>query len=96
MANYVRIELNLKRLNELMKSDEIAGALEKAADAVAKKASHDSGRNYERGRTRKINWIAVVNVKPGDRHAKNSELQHNNLLKAIRAVGLPTRKGGDA
>lgn len=90
----VKVELVLTGLNELMKSDEIAGALETAAAAVAKEAADISGRNFKLGKTYKINWIAVAQVKAGDRHAVNSERKHNHLLKAVRAVGLSTRKGG--
>ena len=92
----IRIELNLPGLNELMKSKEIQGKLETAADAVAMEAGKISDRNFRRGKTSVINWISVAKVRPADRHARNSELKHNHLLKAIGAVGLPTRKGGSA
>lgn len=90
----VRIELNLPGLNELMKSREIQQKLETAADAVVREAANISGRNFKRGKTSVINWIAVAKARPADRHARYSELKHNHLLKAIGAVGLPTRKGG--
>lgn len=91
----VKIELDLHGLNELMRSKEIQGALENAADAVAEKAvSISGGRNFKRGKTRVINWIAIVRVRAADLHAINSERKHNHLLKAIGAAGLSTRKGG--
>jgi hypothetical protein len=94
MAN-VQIELNLKGLNELMTSPEIQQKLETAADAVVREAEKISGRNYKRGKTAVTSrgWIAIAKARPADKHARNSELQHNHLLKAIGIVGLPTRKG---
>lgn len=90
----VKIELNLPGLNQLMKSEPIQGALEKAADATAREAGNISGETYKRRRMRKINYMAIVNVAPSGKEALHSEFENNNLLKAVRSVGLSTRKGG--
>lgn len=94
MLEIERIELNLPGLNKLMKSAEIKQSLEKAADAVADKAEKDSGQTYKRRQTRDLNWLAMVNVSPSGADAENDELENNRILKAVKAVGLSTRKGG--
>ncbi len=90
----VKVELNLPGLNQLMKSDGIKKALERAGDAVANQAANLSGETYKRRKTRKLNWLAAVNVTPTNEAATNDELENNTLLKSIRSVGLSTRKGG--
>lgn len=89
----VRVELNLRGLNELMKSPEIKDAIGDAAEAIASKASSESGRVYSAKPVRELRFMAASMVKAGDRHAYYSNLKHNTLLKAVGALGFSTRKG---
>ena len=76
----VKFELNLKGLNELMKSPEMQEVLDEKAQAIQNAA----GEGYEH-QTYPINWIAVSNVYPETREAKADNLQNNTLLKSMDA-----------
>ena len=82
MANSVKVELNIKGVNELMKSAPIQAALKAAGEAVARQA----GGSAHAGATRKINWIAVQDVR------SDSEKDENALISALSSVGLSLRK----
>ena len=82
MAN-VKVVLNLKGINELMKSKEIQGALHEAGQAVAQVA----GEGYESS-THLASFVAIENVYAATEDAYFHELKHNELLKAAGAVGL--------
>ncbi len=88
----VRIEMNLAGVNELMKSQEIQDALQEAGDAVAQSASNMAGGEPYGTRTHLANWVAITNVYPDSRKAYRKNLEDNTLLKAVGAVGLPTKK----
>ena len=79
----VRVELNLKGINELMKSPEIQGALHEAGRAVANAA----GDGFE-CETHTASFVAIENVFPSTSEAYYDELNHNTLLKAAGEVGL--------
>ncbi len=83
----VRVELDLKGLNELMKSPEIQASLQKAGEAVA----HAAGKDYA-ARTHMADWIAVTNVYPTSREAVRENYSQNTLIRALGSVGLPMRK----
>lgn len=87
MADIVKVKLNLPGLNELMKSEGIAGAVEDAAKAVADAAGGDYGTSVNQGR-----WIAIANVFPESKEAAKENYEDNTLLKAIGAVGLVQTK----
>lgn len=80
-------ELNLKGLNELMKSSEMQKVLEKAGKEVAKKA----GNEYS-SRVHQASFVAICNVYPTSKEAAKENYEHNTLLKAIGAAGLSTHK----
>lgn len=83
----VRVELNLKGINELMKSPEIQSSLQKAGEAVA----HAAGKNYT-ARTHLADWIAITNVYPASKEALEENYSQNILVKALGSVGLPMHK----
>lgn len=83
----VRVELNLKGINELMKSKEIQGALQEAGEAVAKNAGSEYGV-----RTHLANWVAITNVYPNSKEAAIDNSENNSLIKAISSAGLPLSK----
>lgn len=87
----VRIELNLLGINEVMKSEEIQGSLQKAGNAVADIAANMDGQEYGAS-THLANWIAVTNVFPNSKGAAHSNFQNNTLLKALGSSGLPMSK----
>lgn len=83
----VRFELNLRGLNELMKSPEMVQALDEAGEAVANAAGEDF-----KFRTHQASYVAICNVYPDSVKALRSNLKHNTLLKAIGTAGLPMTK----
>lgn len=87
MSSTVRVELNLRGVNELMKSPEIMASLEAAGDAVARAA----GKDYAT-RGHQANWIGVVTVFPNSQQAAKDLYENNTLEKAISSVGLKRTK----
>ena len=85
----VKVELNLKGINEVMKSPEIQSACQAAGQAVAQAAGSDYGT--ESGT---IQYIAYCNVFPDSKEAAKENYEDNSILKAVSAVGLPMTKGG--
>ena len=83
----VRVELNLAGINAMMKSAEIAGALQAAGEAVASAA----GTGYAAS-THQASWVAITNVYATDKKASKDNRDNNTLLKAVGAVGLPQTK----
>lgn len=83
----MEVKLNLKGINEVMKSPEILAACEAAGRAVANAAGTDYGT-----RSGLINYIAFCNVMPESREAKKSNFEENTLIKAVSAVGLKMTK----
>lgn len=77
-----KIELNLKGINELMKSEGIQGKLRSAGEAVARIAGGDARAES----TRTINWIAVQDIK------SDSAKDQNRLISALSSAGLSLRK----
>lgn len=87
MADKVRFKLNLKGLNELMKSAEMQSALLSAGQAVAEAAGPDYAAEVHTA-----NWIAISNVYPDSRRAAHENYKENTLLKAAGSVGLSMEK----
>lgn len=81
MAN-VKVELNLKGINEMMKSAGIQSALRSAGEAVARNAGGDARAED----TRTINWIAVQDIR------SDNAKDQNRLISALTAAGLSLRK----
>lgn len=86
MAN-VKFKLNLKGLNELMKSSEMQAALIEAGKAVAQSAGADYAAEVHTA-----NWIAISNVYPDSRRAAHENFTDNTLLKALGSSGLRLSK----
>lgn len=82
-----RVELNLRGLNELMKSPEIQAHLQKAGEKVASAAGEGYG-----ARTHTASFVAITNVYPETAEAARRNYAENRLLKGIGAAGLPTTK----
>lgn len=89
MAKKVRFELDIKGLNELMKSSEMQAALQSAGDAVARSA----GSEYA-ARVHTASFVAIANVYPNSKEAAKDNYENNTLIKGIRGAGLSTKKGG--
>lgn len=83
----VEFELNLKGLNELMKSPEMVAALDEVGEAVARNA----GEGFAK-RTHQANWVAICNVYPNSADAAKDNYENNTLLKALGSSGLSTSK----
>ena len=83
----VEVKLNLKGINEVMKSPEILQAVEEAGEAVAQAA----GPDYTT-KSGLINYIAYCNVYPDSKDAAKENFEDNTILKAVSAVGLKLTK----
>lgn len=79
----IKFKLNLKGLNELMKSDEMVAALDKAGEVVARKA----GSGFSK-RTHQASWVAICNVFPDSKEAAKDNYENNSLIKALSSAGL--------
>ena len=80
----VKIELNLKGLNALMKSEEMQSVLNQAADKIAAAA----GDGYEIEEAHPIRYIAISSVRAATFKARRDNLKNNTLLKAMGSVKL--------
>ena len=87
MAKKVRYETNLKGLNELMKSDEMRAAVEKAGDAVLSQLGEGYSEDTQTGK-----WLVVTRVKADTAQAVRECYSDNTILKAVGAVGLRMTK----
>ena len=76
-------KLNLKGLNELMKSPEMEAALEEAGSAVANAADGNYGV-----RVHQAKWVAIANVYPEDKKSARKALRKGTLTRALSSVGL--------
>lgn len=91
----VKVELNLRGLNELMTSEGFIKCIQNAANAVASEASAMSGEDY--GSSVKVqgkSYVAIGNVFPNSKEAASDNYENNTLEKALATVGLNRRKGG--
>lgn len=78
MADRIRFRLNLPGLNELMKSGEMQGVLNKAAASIAGSA----GPGYEPETAHPISFVAIASVRATTFEAKRDNSRNNTLLKA--------------
>lgn len=87
----VDFELNLKGLNQLMKSSEMVKIQEEYANKV--KSSAESISNAEdpsyRVRTVQGNYINFTHIEPDSESAERDNYENNTLLKALDGSGLP-------
>lgn len=87
MSKKFKFELNLKGLNELMKSPEMQTVLEQAGQTVAANAGSDYATD-----THVADFVAITNVYPTSREAAKDNYENNTLLKATGSAGLSSTK----
>ena len=92
MAKKVRFDLNMRGLNELMKSDEMQDALLEAANEVVSHAG--PGTEAEFDKIWQGKWVAGARIIAKSEEAKRDNLDNNTLLKAVGSAGLSLNKGG--
>ena len=78
-----KFELNMARLNELMKSPEMEAALEAAGQYVARSAKGNYGV-----RVHQATWVAIANVYPEDKESAHEALANGALTRALSSAGL--------
>lgn len=78
----VDFKLNLKGLNELMKSAEMQNILNDAANQMA----DICGEGYEVEAAHPISFVAIAQVRAGDFKARLDNSKNNTLAKAKRSV----------
>lgn len=76
-------KLNIKGLNELMKSAEMQSALEEAGSAVASIAKGKYGV-----RVHQATFVAIANVYPEDAESAKNAVKDGALTRALSAAGL--------
>lgn len=81
----VKFQLNLKGLNEVMKSPELQALMQGKGEAISNAAQSMSDGGEFEAQTKPINWIAVTNVRVKDDKAMNAVLEDNVLMKALNA-----------
>ena len=77
-------KLNLRGLNELMKSSEMQGVLNTAAAQISAAA----GDGYEVESAHPISFVAIASVHTDTFKARLDNSRHNSLLKAAGSVKL--------
>lgn len=77
-------KLNLKGLNDLMKSPEMQTVLNHAADQIQGAA----GDGYEVEAAHPISFIAIASVRTGDFKSRLDNSTNNTLLKAAGSVKI--------
>ena len=83
--NRVEFKLDLRGLNQLMKSPEMQSILAEKGARVASRANSmaaTEGASYSTN-TKTINWIAVTNVRADNGEAIHENYENNTLLKAL-------------
>lgn len=88
----VKFKVNLRGLNELMKSPEMVAALENAGQAVMQSA----GEGYKMDtivNTAKSEFIAITRIEAESKEAVRDCLRNNRLLTALSGSGLRMTKG---
>lgn len=83
----IKFKLNLKGLNELMKSDGMQSALNEAGEVVARSAGAGYETSDKTGR-----YIGFCNVFPSDGKAVRDNYKNNTLIKALSSSGLAMEK----
>ena len=89
--NKVDFELDIKGLQELMKSSEMQQILNETGAEVANKASMLTGGESFSHAVRTINYVAIGTVFPNSETAAKAVYQDNVLEKSLD--GLPRTKG---
>ena len=85
--NRVRFKLNLKGLNEVMKSQGMQGYLSEVAGQVTGSAGAGYGNEVKIA-----SYEAIAKIYPNDGISANDNAENNTLLKTLQAVGLPMTK----
>ena len=78
----VKVELNLRGINELMRGPAMQAVLQQAGEKVAAQAAAMDSAEYA-AQTYQIRWIAVTNVFPDSADAAHKNFERNTLLKVI-------------
>lgn len=77
-------KLNLRGLNEVMKSSGMQGVLNQAAAQISAAA----GDGYEVESAHPISFVAIASVRTGDFAARLDNSKHNTLLKAAGSAKI--------
>ena len=80
----VKFELDIRGLNELMKSPEMKSILDQEGAKVAGRASGMSGEQFGH-RTHVADYVAITNVYPDSKEAARDNYNNNTLLKALHS-----------
>ena len=92
MSKRVKVELNLKGLNQLMKSDNMKDVLQEAAETVAGSASVLAEGEPFGVDVHEADYVAIASIYPGSQGAAQANFEENVLLKALDGSGLQKTK----
>lgn len=87
MSNKVNVKLNLKGINEVMKSEAIIEHLKEAGEQVAQAA----GEGFEVD-TEKLNYIGICEIRAESPAAEKACYEDNVLVKALSSSGLKMKE----
>lgn len=89
-----RFELNIKGLQEIMKSAEMQNYIENIASEVEASANNmaDDPLSKYGHKVKVLDYVAVGKIYPTNAQAARDNYNNNTLLKAMGATGLPTHK----
>lgn len=79
-----KFKLNLRGLNELMKSPEMQNVLNSAAGRIQEAA----GEGYEVESAHPISFVAIASVRTEDFRSRRDNSTNNTLLKAAGSVKI--------
>lgn len=88
MSKNVKFKLNLRGLNEIMKSREMLAVVDSAARQIAGAANGMDGEGYEAETAHALSFDGIGSVRAATREAKEKNAEHNTLLKAAGSVRL--------
>lgn len=86
--NKVVFKLDLKGLNEIMKSPGMIKHLQEAAGRVSSSAGNGYGSDVKTA-----TYEAIAQIYPHDKRSAEDNADNNTLLRTLQAVGLPMTKG---
>ena len=87
MSSSVKFELDIKGLNELMKSPGMQQYLQDCASRVMDSAGNGYGSDVKIA-----SYEAIAKIYPHSKNAANDNAENNTLLRTLQAVGLPMTK----
>lgn len=82
----IKVDINLKELNKIMKSEAMEAKLAEVSQAICDQAGEDY--SY---RVHQADYVAISNIFPTTPAAKHDNYENNTLLKAAGTVACTSK-----